>query len=51
MGRWGRLFLSEEITQLEALRDLLKNEEDKKAIERAIEVCKKEAARAKQDEE
>lgn len=48
MGKWGPLFFSEKITQLEALRDLLKDEEDKAAIDRAIAVVKKQA---KQDEE
>lgn len=40
MGFWGTFWLSKDIAKLEALRDMVKDEDDIKAIDRVIALIK-----------
>lgn len=47
MGWWGTLFFSKDIANLEALADKVTSEEEKAAIEKVIEIIKREQKNGK----
>lgn len=51
MGRWGIIFFSEEIAQLEAFKKTLTNADEIAEIDRQIAELRKKEAEAKENEE
>ena len=49
MGRWGSLFFSKEITQLEALKKTLKDEKEIAKIDEVIAMLKEKEAEGKDE--
>ena len=51
MGRWGIIFFSEEIAQLEAFKKTLTNADEIAEIDRQIAELRKKEAEAKENED